>query len=1388
MLDDARIAALRARVARLDPAQRDALRAQAEAAGVPWARLAPSAEAGAEPGAEPAADAARPPLAPAEAQFWLLQQLDPASTAHVIAFAWDIAGPLDRAALRRALAQVVARHEALRTGFPAEDGRPWRQVAAEIAVPLTESDPADPAAAEEAGCRFVAQPFDLARPPLFRAELQRLGPERHRLLFAFHHIVADGWSRGVFARDLAAAYRAARAGEAPRRDPLPSRGHLLRAGADWLAGPEARAQEAFWRAELAGLAPQDLPGRAGDAGRAAGTQLHAFPPDLAAQARRTAAELRATPFMLHLATFLLLLHRLGGGDDLAVGVPTAGRRAPEAAGMIGLFVNTLVVRAQPEPGMGFRDWLDHVRAAFARAFAHQDLPFARVVEAVGGERRAGRTPLFQALFQAQTDGYGRQNADTVDLGDPALAVRQAVLPLPEARFDLSWHLMDRAEGLSLIAEHRQGLFDAGRVARMARQYETLLAAAIAAPDTPIGDLALIPPGEAAALAAAGRGADAPIPDLSAMLAGLAAREDIALVCAETGAAWTGARLAAAAETLARRLCARPELAGGDARLALCLPRGPGLVVAILAALRAGLAYVPLDPNHPETRRAHILRDAGAGLMLATADVAAPCPVLDPATLEGGAETNPPRPDPEALAYLIYTSGSTGLPKGVPIARRSLANLLGAMAERPGFGAGDRLLALTTVAFDIAGLELLLPLSAGGTVVLAGPGTGAAPDRIAALIEAHGVTHLQATPAAWRLLVEAGWPGRPNLVALSGGEALPSDLGRALLGRVGTLWNLYGPTETTIWSAALRLTEAHLAGPLAPIGGPIANTTLRVLDARGAALPFAAPGELAIGGAGLSPGYRGRPDLTADRFRGAGAGRIYRTGDQVSLRPDGTLDFLGRLDHQIKLDGHRIEAGEVEAALTARPGIAAALVAAQDGRLVAWCRAEGTPPERGALRAALAVTLPAYMIPQAFVFLDAFPLNANGKIDRARLPAPDRTAPAEDRAPRTPAEVALHAIWAQVLGRADFGVEANFFDLGGASVTAMQIAARARAHGLTLTPAQMFDHQTIAAQAAAARSAPVGRTLPFSLWQAAQAGRDLRPWRMALAIPEGAGARLAEAAAALRAAHPVLDLGHEAGGWRTGAEPPAWSLRAEGEQLELTADPLLLDAPSAGGLLRQAADLLAGRPRPARAEGWLRWLAQPAVAPEPAPPFAGDGPETGDAGPVIRSAPPGAGLARTALALAVALGDWTRGAPFRLDLLAPAEPPDAALGQFTRLAPVLLRPGDRAATARAIEAALARGGADPRALPAGGVLLDWRVGPPPGIALIEAPTPEAPQGAVLHVTAEAGPDGLALTWRFDPARLRRASVERLAARHLAELATPAAADPLARLRAQIRTKV
>lgn len=1319
---------LKARVAALDPAERAAFRAKVEAAGIDWEVVAPAQT-----------PHGRLPLSPSQTQFWLNQMLAPDSAAFAIAFAWQIDGPLDADALDRALARLCQRHAPLRTVFPSEDGLPWQEITSHLPR-LERTVPDDPD--DDAG-RFTAQPFDLAVGPVFRVRLQRLGAMRHRLLFSLHHIIADGWSRGIVMRELQALYRAECSGTGAGLPELKrDYAALVADHTAWQQSAGAARQTAFWRQELAGMSRQSLPGNRAAAEMRAETCFGRIPVDLAEKVGPMAAQFGVTPFVLLLAVFHLLLHRLSGQADIATGSPVAGRDRAETQDLIGLFVNTLVLRNQVRPGEAFHGWLSRVHAGFVRALEHADLPFAHVAEASNAPRIPGETPLFQTLFQVQGAGYGRQNAEIFDLA-PGLCATQQILPLRDAKFDLSWHMMVQPDGIAIIAEYRAGLFDPGFINRMIAQFNILLDAAITSPGCAVEDL----PFTTAPMELTGP--EAPIPDLLGLIARNAGRS--VLLDLASGQRHSGEDLLARADDLARRLCACAELE--TAPVGICLPRGVDLVVAILAALQAGVPYVPLDPGHPAVRRQMILSDAGVGLVLSDDPACADVPVLHPRA-DGPQGTLPapdPDPDPARVAYVIFTSGTTGRPKGVPVSYRALSNLIGATARVPGLGPDDRLLAVTTVAFDIAALELLLPLATGATLVLADAAHMQAPDQLARSLHDHRITHMQATPATWRLLLEHA-PDLRGLTALCGGEALPSDLARDMLKRGVALWNMYGPTEATIWSAALPLTLDALTGGTALIGGPLANTRMLALDGYGQPLPPGVPGELAIGGAGLSPGYWRNPDLTARRF----VDGLYRTGDEVTICETGEVQFLGRLDDQIKLNGYRIEPAEIEAALLADPAVEAAAVVLRGGRLVACLVGAAQPAS--ALRQQLAQVLPSYMIPAVFHPMAALPLTPNGKIDRAALPDP-QSSPTTGRSPESEAEHILATIWAEVLGQETVPVDANFFEIGGASVEAIQIASRARARGITLTPAQLFTYQTVAEQAAVAVCADAPALTP---WQAAlQARRGDRAYLTCTQILDGPQpVALSDAIRAVVQAHPVLQTGSH-----------LWRVRLDGDVLQLEADPILLDPPSLERLGQSLRRALQDEHLPADHSfaDWMQGKAGDTAEVLPLEATVASGASDAGASDPVHSILTAAQQAAfqdrikttgqrpadlAATELAALLRHW-RGAGQNFAVIDYARA--TGLGQFTRVR----MPGCDGP------------GFDPRILPEGCILLDWT-----GRAdLVKA---------AIHIAFEAPGS---LTWHFDPERVTRAVIRRLAGRLAMQLGQASASvaparEGLDRLRARL----
>ncbi len=1045
------------------------------------------------PPIEPASAEERRALSFAQQRLWFLEQLGSAGSAYHLPAALRLRGELDRDALGRALDRIVERHEALRTVFPTVDGNPEQRIApAEQSRfhlqlhDLTGHPEADAELArimaEEAGAAF-----DLVQGPLVRGRLVRMAEDEHVLLVTMHHIVSDGWSVGVLTRELSALYGAFQSGAA---DPLPA---LETQYADyaawqrrWVEGGVLEEQAEYWKETLAG-APELLdlptdrarPARQDHAGAALSLELDEETTSaLKALGRRHGATL----YMTLVAGWATVLSRLSGQEDVVIGTPTANRGRAEIEGLIGFFVNTLALRVNLAGEPTVAELLGRVKARALEAQQRQDIPFEQVVERVQPARSLAHSPLFQVLFAWQNTP-----AETLELPGLTLSAVESAQHVT-AKFDLSLWLAEADGRVVGSVTYATALFERATVERYLGYLRRVLVAMAADDGQFIGRLPMIAKAERQEVLQARNATEAAYPSESCLheLFEAQAERTPGAVAVEFGDAHlTYAELNARANRLAHHL--RTLGVGADARVAVCLERGPEMLAALLGVLKAGGAYVPLDPSYPVERLRYMLADSAPVALLTDTErlfdgVDIPLVNLDAAWADQP-ETNPERAEltPEHLAYVIYTSGSTGTPKGVMVAHRGVVNLLSTMRGTVGMEPSDVLLSVTTIAFDIAALELFLPLACGARTVILEPARAADPALLEQAIVRHGATVMQATPATWRILVDAGWQGRDGLKALSGGEALPSALATAVRERVGALWNVYGPTETTIWSTAEQIGGTML-GARAPIGRPIANTRIYILGRDLQPLPMGVAGEMYIGGAGVARGYHGRPALTAERFvpdpYGVEAGaRMYRTGDLARWLPDGTIEFLGRNDHQVKVRGHRIELGEIEAGIAAHPEVGQAVVVTReyapgDVRLVAYYTGAAVQVE--AMRAHLAERLPEYMIPAVFVRLEALPLTPNGKIDRNALPAPEGEVYAGRayEAPDGATEEALAEIWAEVLGVERVGRHDHFFELGGHSLLAVQVISRVRrALGADAALGDLFVRPVLAEFARGLETAP-----------------------------------------------------------------------------------------------------------------------------------------------------------------------------------------------------------------------------------------------------------------------------------------------------------------------------
>ncbi|WP_157251540.1 non-ribosomal peptide synthetase/type I polyketide synthase [Nonomuraea typhae] len=973
------------------------------------------------------------PVSFIQRRMWFIDQVH-GSAAYAVATALDLRGPLDVARLHDALRELVRRHESLRTVFRAPDGEPVQVVlpAADPDLPIEDCDDAGRALS-----RAAAEPFDLENGPLFRARLLRLAPDHHVLSLAFHHIVVDGWSITLLRGELAALYNGRT---------LPAQEVRYRDYARW-----QRAQSAdlgFWTERLRGAPhsldlPADRP-RPPTQTFAGAVATHALPAELAKDLRKLSQERGATLYMTLLAALHTLLHRYSGQQDITIGSPVAGRTRPELEGIAGCFINTLVMRATMDGGLPYTDLLAQVRAYALGAYAHQDVPFERLVEELNPPRDLSRNPLFQVLFNLL-------NLPENDLGMDGLAVAELDVAVGSAQVDLVLYVYEQGDELLCKLEYNTALYDDGTARRLLRHYESLLSAIAAAPETPLSGLAFLGGEE---LAWEGEAAEVPGGCVHELVEAQADRTPDAVAVTFEDVSLTYRELDERANRLARRL--RAAGTGPETLVGVALERSATMLVGLLAVLKSGGAYVPLDPMYPQDRQDYILAHSGIGVLVTERELADRYTgyqgelILADSGLDGNPERLPSEAGRDNACYVLYTSGSTGKPKGVRVQHSSVVNFLASMAREPGLTGDDTLLAVTTFAFDISVLELFLPLTVGGRVVIAGRDAAYDPVRLAALLA--GATVMQATPATWRLLLTSGWQGQPGLKALCGGEALPADLAEDLRGRVGELWNMYGPTETTIWS-----TLSRVAGGPVTIGHPIANTGIHLLDAALQPVPSGVVGELYIGGAGLARDYLGQPELTAERFVTWRERRLYRTGDLARRNAAGEIEFLGRADGQVKVRGYRIELGEIESLLLGHPAVRAAAVVVRgadaDKSIAAYLVADGEHDWREYLRR----KLPDYMVPSSFTHLEALPLTPNGKVDRKALPEPVGQSPSTGVAPRTPAEARLAELWSAILGVSGIGIDDDFFALGGDSFKAVRAV---RDSGVAATVLDLFKNPTI----------------------------------------------------------------------------------------------------------------------------------------------------------------------------------------------------------------------------------------------------------------------------------------------------------------------------------------
>ena len=1070
----------------------------------------------AAPPAPPLATGARPeplPLSFPQQRLWFLDRLAPGGAVYNLPQRLRLEGELRPAALAAALTAIVARHEALRTRFPEAAGEPVQVVAPPAPVPLPRVDlgglpgAAAAAEAERLAAAESRRGFELAHGPLLRATLVRLDADDHHLLVNTHHIVSDGWSLGLFLAELRALYRATCAGGPARLTPLPVQyGDFAAWQRRWLTGEPLARLLARWRARLAGAPfalelPTDRPRPPVQSYRGAQRRL-ALPGPLAARLADLCRRHGATPFMGLLAVWAALLARWSGQEELLVASPIANRTRPEVEGLIGLFVNTLALRCDLQQEPSFAALLARLREVALDAYTHQDLPFEKLVEELQPERDLSRNPLVQVLLVLHNGPVDVPAA--ASRGGP-FAGGPEDLPTGTAKFELGLALAPGEAGLGGTLEYATDLFDATTAERLAGQFRTLLAAAVADPDRAVADLPLLAAAEAQQLlhewndTGVAYGAE---PLLHGLVEAQVERTPEAPAVVFAGAVLTYRELDDRANRLARHL--RALGVGPETAVGICVERSLELVVGLLGILKAGGAYVPLDPQYPRERLAFMLQDAlgasPAPVVLTQARLGGLLPeggvrrvLLDAEWAEIAARPAA-RPEvrthPDQLAYVIYTSGSTGRPKGAMNSHRAIANRLLWMQQAYALGPGDAVLQKTPASFDVSVWEFFWPLATGARLVVARPGGHQDPGYLVRTIVEEGITTIHFVPSMLRAFLEHPQAGRCASLrrVVASGEALPRDLEERFFARlVCPLHNLYGPTEAAV-DVTYHPCRAERERPVVPIGRAVANTAIHVLDRALRPVPIGVPGELCIGGVQLARGYLGRPELTAERFApdpcgGEVGGRLYRTGDLARRLPDGEVEYLGRLDHQVKLRGFRIELGEIEAALAQHPQVHAAAVVLRGERLVAYVAPSSVGAALGSvptadLRGYLAERLPEHMVPTAFVALPALPLTPSGKVDRRALPAFE---PAAERGtatgflpPRTPLEQALAAIWNEVLEVPAVGAEDNFFALGGHSLLAVRVLSRVLARlGVELPLRALFEAPTVAGLAVRLREMDAG---------------------------------------------------------------------------------------------------------------------------------------------------------------------------------------------------------------------------------------------------------------------------------------------------------------------------
>ena len=1016
-----------------------------------------------------------------------LELLEPGTAVNNLSVFLELDGKLDFPALEQSANQIIARHDVLRTCFSFSQGLPTPQVLADLMITIPIVDlktfdiPGEMTEARRLAEKEILQPFDLAQAPLIRIKLYVLSNGKYLLLVIVHHTIGDGWSLGVFLNELTLLYQK---NTFDKVSEPPELSIQYSDFAHWQT--DEKHQEvwhssiAYWKKQLGEEYPiLELPTDQARGARQTfkgGTYRFVISKDLTKVLEELSRQEDATLFMTLLTAFYILLHRYTGQDEILVGTPIANRNLPELEDLIGVFINTLVLRASLSGDPGFREMLRQVRKVSLEAYAHQDFPFEKLMEELKPKRDLNRPPLFQVVFNLQNSPLPK--LDIAGLKTAFLEIDRGV-----SQFDLTLMISKMEGQCQATVEYNANLFKPATIKRMFQSFLMFLEYASTQPDSPISKLRLVTQEELHRIVYERNQTRLDFPRekcIHQLIEEQVEQTPDAIAIIHDQAQITYSELNRRANALAKHL---QELGvGPEIRVGILMRKSLEIVESLLGVLKAGGAYVPIHISSPTERIQFMLKDANVQVLLTN---------IDPGRLDEfrgrvvnlNDENISPKsdfPNPKTLAnsdslvYIIYTSGSTGQPKGVMVNHSSLVNFLWSMRNSPGMNEDTVMLALASTSFDPSTLELFLPLMVGAKVVVASEEMTTNPLLIAETISRHDVNIVQATPATWQLLLDTGWAGKPGLKALCGGDVMTRKLADQLLGRVGNLWNVYGPTETTVWSSLCQIQKGN--APIT-IGQPIANAQIYILDRYLQPVPIGVIGELHISGEGVARAYLNSPSLTKEKFipdfiSSKPGARLYKTGDIARYLPDYSIEMLGRNDDQVKVYGHRVELGEITAVLMQHPAVNDCIVITRteisgDKRLVAYFVTKHDPcPDLGELREFIGKKLPAYMVPSFFVRMDFLPLTPNGKIDRKSLPVPeDMRQRSGYVAPRTEQEQILAKIWENALGIEQVGIQDNFFDLGGASIQCIEIVAKANMYGFQLSAENVFEYQTIARLAA-----------------------------------------------------------------------------------------------------------------------------------------------------------------------------------------------------------------------------------------------------------------------------------------------------------------------------------